>query len=680
MAGPTFKPVDFDPFAAPGPSPAAKQPTLVPVDHDPFAEAKPSVVEDVAKSAGAGLLEGGMRMAAMPLEFLQGAVRLGANIGNKAREAVGLEPYTPEQMAELDRPMPGTFEFNKQAVQKVADPFYEPKTTPGEYAKTGGEFAASAPLIPGGVVAKTLQTVGPALVTEFAGQKAREVAPELEPYVRTGAAVISGGVAALAPRSAPKAVAASHLSNVTDDAVLAAGRLMEEAQSRGIGLTWPEAIAQVSDNATSLTTLQRFVEGSEAGGEVMRGFMSRRPSQIEQAGRSAFDELSPPIANPSAIGPEVGRAAQGTVDEVQGAINAATRPAYQAAESAVIEPQAFSRLLQDPLFAQTLREVRSDPSLSRTIANLPDEAVGTVDLVQRRMREAADNASLPGQASTSNLRASNFESARNPAIEAAEAATGGPTGSYATARAAQQELRSKYLQPILDGPLGRLAQKDLTTRNAIDALFPSNPLPGGAQETGSAVAALAKKNRPAAERLVRAHAESVFNEATQRLQSGANEFGGAKFAAQLVGNPEQAAALEAAVRALPDGGARWDGFNKFLNVLEATGKRQRQGSPTASNLQIEESLRSGGKVGEISSLASGGFLKLPERLKQAYERYRLGQGTAELAKLFTDPAALPVFRQLAREGAGSSKAQALSARLIAIGGAEAGRGTSAQSQ
>lgn len=641
---------------------------------------KPGMVGDVAKSAGAGLLEGGMRMAALPIEVLQGAVKLGAHVGNKAREAVGLSPYSDQEMAELDQPWLGTFERNRQIVQKVADPFYQPRTTEGEYAKTIGEFAAGAPLIQGGLLAKGLQTVAPAVVTEFAGQKTREFAPELEPAVRTGAAVLSGGVAALAPRSAPKTVAASHMSHVSDDAVIAAGRLMDEAQSRGISLTWPEAIAQTTGGATSLTTLQRFVEGSERGGEIMRGFMSRRPEQVEQAGRSAFNEIAPPIANPSAIGPEVARAAQGTVDDIQGAINAATRPAYQAAENVRVEPAAHAKLLDDPLYFQTLSEVRADPSLNRTIAALPDDAVGTVDLVQRRMREAGQNAGLPGQASTSNLRAANFESARNPAIEAAEAATGGPTGSYATARAAQQELRAKYLQPILDGPLGRLAEKDVTTKKAIDALFPSNPLPGGAEEAGAAVAALVKKNRLAAERLVRAHVESVFNEATQRLQAGANEFGGAKFASQLVGNPEQASALEAAIRALPDGGARWDGFNKFLNVLEATGKRQRQGSPTASNLQIEESLRSGGKVGEVSSLASGGFLKLPERIRQAYERYRLGQGTEELAKLFTDPAALPIFRQLARESSGSSKAQALSARLIAIGSAEASRGSSGQSQ
>ena len=174
--------------------------------------------------------------------------------------------------------------------------------------------------------------------------------------------------------------------------------------------------------------------------------------------------------------------------------------------------------------------------------------------------------------------------------------------------------------------------------------------------------------------------ESVFNEATQRLQSGANEFGGAKFAAVLTGNPQQKANLEAAIRALPEGEVRVQGFNKFLEIMEATGQRQRQGSPTASNLQMEGSLKSGGKIGEAASLAAGGLLKLPERIRQSYERYRLGQGTEELARLFTDPAALPVFRQLAREAANTSKAQALTARLIAIGGSQASRNPSGQAK
>jgi hypothetical protein len=669
-----------DPWAAFPIVEAAQQPAADPWAAFPIVErSKPGLVEDVAKGFGAGVLEGGMKMAGMPALIGQKAIQLGAEAGDYLRQKIGLPPNDPRLMAELEQPMPGTFEFNKAQVQKVADPFYQPKTVPGEYAKTTGEFAAGAPLVGGGIAAKALQTAIPAAITEFSGQTAREIAPEYEGPVRAVAAILSGGAAAIPlTRSAPKAVAASHMTQLGDDAVMAAGKLMQEAQVAGVPLTWPEAIAQTSGNAASLTTLQRFVEGSERGGEVMRGFMSKRPEQIEQAGRAALGEVATPIASASTIGPEASRAAKGVISDTKTAINAATRPAYQAAEGAVLEPQTYAALRADPLFAQTLREVRADPSLNRTIANLPDEAVGTVDLVQRRMREAGENASIPGQASTSNLRAANLESARDPAIAAAEAATGGPSGAYATARAAQTHLRAKYLQPLVDGPLGRIAKTE-EGNAAIQALFPTNPLPGSAQETGAAVAALAKKSRPAAERLVRAHIESVFNEQTQKLASGANEFGGAKFAAVLTGNAEQRANLEAAIRALPDGGARWDGFNKFLTVLEATGLRQRAGSQTSSNMQMEESFRAGGKFGEALSIAGGGFLKLPERIRQSYERYRLGEGTAELARIFTDPAALPVFKALAREAADTSKAQALSARLISLGATQSSRGPSGQS-
>jgi hypothetical protein len=62
---------------------------------------------------------------------------------------------------------------------------------------------------------------------------------------------------------------------------------------------------------------------------------------------------------------------------------------------------------------------------------------------------------------------------------------------------------------------------------AIDALFPSNPLPNSHNEIGDAVFRVGAKNPGAATQLVRAHMESVFNEATKNLQGGPNQFGGA---------------------------------------------------------------------------------------------------------------------------------------------------------
>jgi hypothetical protein len=133
--------------------------------------------------------------------------------------------------------------------------------------------------------------------------------------------------------------------------------------------------------------------------------------------------------------------------------------------------------------------------------------------------------------------------------------------------------REKYLQPLLDGPLGKLAAKDTTTQEAIEALFPKNPLPNSEREIGTTVSALAKRNPDAASDLVRAHAESAFNNAARDLQTGANQAGGAKFRTLVAGNAQQRLNLREAVEALPNGAARWDGFNKLLDTLEAGGDR-----------------------------------------------------------------------------------------------------------
>jgi hypothetical protein len=217
----------------------------------------------------------------------------------------------------------------------------------------------------------------------------------------------------------------------------------------------------------------------------------------------------------------------------------------------------------------------------------------------------------------------------------------------------------------LQGPLGKIADKSTETRQAISALFPTNPLPGSAGEISDAVSALAKKNPMAARQLVRAHVESVFNESTQALQGGANQFGGAGFVATLKGNPQQAENLSAAVRGVagPDAAK---GFDTFLDVVSATGQRQRIGSQTAFNQEMQDVLRRGGAIGEAANAVATAGVKLPARIKDAYEQWRLGKNTEQIARLITDPNALPLFRRLAQEAPGSSRAQAMAARLTSM--------------
>lgn len=548
---------------------------------------------------------------------------------------------------------------------------YEPETTAGRYAKTAAEYGAQAVAFPGSIARNAIAYgVVPGLASEAAGDAAKAVAPSYEPAARVAAGLAAGGGMAYALRpSAAERIATRSLTEMhpaeRDAALQQAQDLLNEAQARGIPLSTANAIDAASGGRTGLSDLQRHVEATGR----MKPFYAEMPAAVDQAGRAAFDTIAPVAPNPSSIGPALGHAAGDEVGAVQGAINQATRPAYQAAEQARVGPQIHQGLTSDPLYAQTLAEIRNNPALNRTIENMPDDAVGVIDLVQRRLRERGENAAVPGHADSGNLMAANLEDARRAPIAAAETATGGDAGAYAAARAAQAQLRQQYLEPLMAGPVGRMAEGDPTTRKAIEAFFPANPVANSQAEVVDALGRLSARNPYAARQLVRTHAESVFNEATQNLMGGPNQGGGAKFAAALRGNPQQAANLDAAIRVLPNGDVVADGFNRFLDVLEAGGRRQAVGSRTAYNAQELAQMGRGGPGEALAKMISTGGLKLPAKTLSTIEEWRQGRNLDRLATLFSDPDAVAAFRGLlnARDPIGPV------ARLVAIANRGANR-------
>lgn len=655
-------------------------------------KAAPSAAEDVAKSGTSGLARGALGLVGLPgtvaglarstADFLENqTVGRAVNYAKTGSLAAPTMVPTKDLIARdlrfaLSSPADTiSGEALTAQVAKVAPGVnYKPQTVAGEYVRTAGEFAPGM-LFPGTMAQRVVGGwLAPTIASETAGQATKGTA--IEPYARAVAGVGAGVLGAVASRPATaQAAVAGAMGGVDDATVVAAGQLMNQAQQRGVALTWPEAVAQVTGGAaTGLTGLQRVVEGSQGGQAVMAPFMAQRPGQIEAAGRQAFDTIAPQSQRPSTLGPAIGRAADDTVQEATGIINRATRPAYQAAEAQRVGPQVQQGLMADPLYAQVFNEVRGNPALNRVIANLPDDSVGVIDMVQRRMRETADNVAIPGQANSGNTAAAAYRDARAGPIAAAEQVTGSraatattpaQVGSYEAARAQQEALRQQYLEPLMAGPIGKLANRDIGTQQAIEVLFPRTPLAGSAPEIIDAVGALARRNGTAARQLVRAHVEGVFNQATRDLQAGANQFGGAGFVAAVRGNTQQAENLAAAIQGVA-GPQVLQGFDEFLNVIAATGQRQRIGSQTAFNQAIQSELQKGGAVGEAVNAVATAGIKIPGRLTKAYEDWRLGQNTGQIAQLFTDPNALALFRRLAAAAPGSNQAQAIAARLASM--------------
>lgn len=643
----------------------------------------PNIAGDMARSAWSGVNQGVAGLVGLPDTVANlGAEGIDAATKFISRNVLGRDSERPSVGGPLQGILPTAKGVKSTLDENISGAGYKPQTTYGEYARSAGEFLPGALAGPGGVVGNAIRYgVIPGVASEAAGQLTKGTAAE--PVARGVAALGAGGIAGLAsrPGTAARAIRGQMPEGVTPQMVNQADALMQQAAQQGVTLTWPEALSQVAGRPV-LSNMARHLEATAPTEGRMAEIYGQRPQQVEVAGRQALGGIAPPNAAPSTIGPQAGQASSEILDRVRGAINTATRPSYDAARQSLVPQNVHAAMLADPLFANALNALRNDVERNVTIRGLSDRNVIVYDAVKQALAERGRNLANPAQPFHSNTAAANVGSLSGDVSRVAVASDraamglqpGQGIGNLEHALAEQARLRQQYLEPLQRGPLGRIADRDITTKKAINALFPTNPLPNSEHEIAIAVGALAHRNPRIAGDLVRAHTESVFNEATQALQSGANQAGGAKFAAVLVGNPQQRANFEAAVRALPHGDARLAGFNRFLDVLEATGTRQNIGSKTAYNAEFLRQSSSSGIVGEIAKGAANPISRFTQGLVEKYERYRLGQNLNELADILTNPAAVGQLRAIARMPPGSRQAEITALRIVNLTNAGASGG------
>jgi DNA-binding GntR family transcriptional regulator len=343
-------------------------------------------------------------------------------------------------------------------------------------------------------------------------------------------------------------------------------------------------------------------------------------------------------------------------------INQAAEPFYRAAENVRLTPAEMSHVRAIPGWTEARDAVRQGPNAWR-VQHLPDESVGFLNAVKKHFDQAAENSASKFNPARNKETQSTHEMQASAVRQIAEV----KSVDYQIALQIQRQAREQFLDPLLQGPIGKLAKKDMTTQKAIAVLFPENPVPGTEGEIRNAVFALARQRPAVAEQLVRAHVEMVFNQAARDLQGGANQFAGAKFAVKLAGGAQQRENLRAAIEALPHGTARWEGFEQLLDIMQATGARQPKGSLTAFNQLEVQSMTSGG----IQELASKGLSpgKWMSYANDTFKAWSLGRNLDSLAQIITDPRAGDALRQIVRIPPGSDRAVIAAGRLIAQLGA-----------
>lgn len=653
--------------------------------------------KDVALSAVSGLDKGVAGLAGLPADiggWLQEKIEQGqAKVQGRPFDEVHAERakdyvISPETLAS----------YGGQAAHANSPLRHDPTTLPGEYAQTIGEFAPNA-LVPGGAAARAWQVIAPALASETAGQLTK--GSVAEPYARFAGALAGGIGAGIAsrPATAARAIQQQLPEGVTPQMVDQAQALMTQARRQGIDIAWPEALSQAAQRPV-LTDTMRHLEAAPQTSAQMSEFFAGRPQQVDTAARGQFDRIAPVNNAPSSIGPAVGEGFEGVVRDAERARTNATSPFYRAAASDHVptpEMQAFISNIdraiasdKTGIVGDKLREIRSllveSPAKPGTSAvpaqrvakqtpngqiytttpgtpavpGQPERLITDIENLDRVRKYVRDKVGLPQIGADAITKEQGAAILRQ--LDDLKQRMLASSPDFAAGKALHQSITDRFLKPLMDGYIGKLASKDQTTKKAIDALFPKNPLPHSEAEIADAVGQLAKRNPRAASDLVRAHVESAFNNASKDLQTGANQAGGAKFRVQLIGNSQQRANLQGAVEALPNGKQRWDGFNKFLDILEATGTRQGIGSRTAYNEQFFKEAAKGGVAGDIVKTGANP-LSMGQRFVDRYQQWKLGRNLGQLADILTDPKSANMLRAIAKAPS-QSAANSVALRLV----------------
>jgi hypothetical protein len=627
-----------------------------------------------------------------------------SDLGDAALRKIGFD--VPEKQKVLPRPEDVERNVRQGPLYNGAAP-YEPQGALEDYALAGGEMLPGA-LLTGPIgTGLTAANTGRAALTNLATRVAPRVAAEtalpaagsetagritkdtgLEPYARFAGAVAGGGVsgALTRPRAATEALSEG-LGGITRQQIDQAQALIQDAASgpNPIRLTWAEALSQVAGRPVMSNTVRHLEASPGEGGEFLNRFYGARPDEVQGRVNEVAETLSPgQRARPSGVGPAATTAATDALEAARGDINLATHPLYHAGENAAVtqaELTYFRRAI--PGFDEAAQTVRNDPQLARYVEHLPDNSVGFLDAVKQQLQQQARRQREGVEPGTGNARiAAGLERDAGLLQGVVEQASRRGGGETAQAMATQAARREAEVTPLTQGPLGDLSRaQGGRTENAITALFPKDPNAGSAAEIGEAVTRMRQQNPRAAADLIRQHVENAFNQAQNDVQSGRSQASGAKLRKDIFGNPQQRDNLRAAVSAsLPDGDVRFRGFERLMEILEATGTRQGIGSKTAYNANLDQILGQAG-VGANAAKVAGNFPSKPfSFIADKYAQYNLGKNKLELAHILTDPGSAGMLRSLAEASPRTQKGLSLATKLLNYGQAAQAHGEQRQKQ
>lgn len=458
-------------------------------------------------------------------------------------------------------------------------------------------------------------------------------------FAVTGGTTAAAG-APFAMRSTTADIANKGLRGVTPEQTKLAQALQYDSARQGSPITGAEAIAQVTGNKALLGT-QRFVENAQSSMPTMNDFMVQRPAGQRQAFEASVQNIGPTPTSATPVNMQTA-----AKDLIGGARESLTRnndALYKQAGRVNVYPAPA--VFDNPRIAEAVDAVTKtakygvkggNPNSFETLI----AAKKYLDDEYSTQMSGATGLQVGASAITTEAanQLSNYLKENSPQYKRG-------AGNYQTALGQQ-------INPIAQGPVGQIAGG----ADAAQVLMPNKPVALYEKDIKRTVDLLRRKDPEAVPSFVRQQLEANFNEAAQNLQGGPNQMGGPKFVANIAGNKQQRDNLRTLITEA-SGMQAYQGFEKFMDTMEAQGQRLPANSATTFNEMARQEM--GGGV--LSKMATP---LQPSRVAKFLEEYQMGNNSKKLAEMLVDPDSVNKLEELARTGPKSLKRQALVNSLL----------------
>jgi hypothetical protein len=595
-----------------------------------FIEENSDVPTDIAKSLPTGVVESLTGLAGMQGtigQMIYGKQSLGQNM-----PGFGIVGPTGAQI-------------NQTIRNQIGYDYYQPQTVPGEYARTFGENLIGG-LAPGGALTRAASVAVPAFASEGAAQIAEGMgaSPTAQTMARTiaglGGGLAVGGVNAV--RGGADISLRNAAQGVTPQQLQMAAALRDRAQAAGINMTNANALQQVTGGATGLGQLQRAVEG---GSPLLQRYFAELPEQTRNAINAQLEQIGP-LVEPGELAGQAQSAAENVLTRMRQRVNESAEPLYAQLPGQTLDPADLARLQADPSYRAASAQLMGNEELAPLVTGGPED-LSTVNRVIQQLDTMGENVRPGVMNPTGNYT---LAARREQAAALARQLAAATSPEFAAARQTVATGRQAFVDPLRRGPIGTIAgQSDVQPNLAAqtEALFPSMPFEGQAAETARALELMGEIDPSVGGPLVRQQLARQAMEAQQNLATGANQFGGANFAARAFGNPEQRRTVMGALdvvnrpdpnmafppinaNAVPPRGS--DPMANLVEILMATGQRHQGGSQTAFIQDLQRQMR-GGDVVQESWVSLLNPMRIPGRVAGAVDELTAQANKDTLADL-----------------------------------------------